>query len=123
VNMRQITRDLLDGIRMFATPTVLHLLRKVHRYVHCSLWASHCVLMCIVSAAAFAAAAASSPLQALDAASRALTGAAAVEMAPALADLVRRGERNNSVLLPLFHWPVDFVVQVPDSCDCWQALV
>jgi hypothetical protein len=31
-------------------------------------------------------------LQALDAAGRALTGPTAVEMAPALADLVRRGE-------------------------------
>jgi hypothetical protein len=83
------------------------------------------VLMCIVSAAvvAAAAAAAASPLQALDAASRALTGAAAVEMAPALADLVRRGKCNNSMLFPLFLWPVIHVVQVPPFCRRWQALV
>jgi hypothetical protein len=54
-------------------------------------------LVCIVAAAAAAA----SHLQALDAASRALTGAAAVEMAPALADLVRRGDCNNSLMVVL----------------------
>ncbi|WIA23756.1 hypothetical protein OEZ85_000433 [Tetradesmus obliquus] len=44
-----------------------------------------------LAAARLAAARSSSITEALDAASRALTGPAAVEMAPALADLVRRG--------------------------------
>ncbi|KAF6252864.1 armadillo-type protein [Scenedesmus sp. NREL 46B-D3] len=49
-----------------------------------------------LAAARLAAARSSSITEALDAASRALTGPAALEMAPALADLVRRGVGLNS---------------------------